>query len=110
MKHILIAEFKLESNGFAKGETTIQDYKNRNLVFGDEIFGFFKGVKNEIGGFLDYFSNKSDVVLHPAVAANAIPGPVPPEKFSIWCWSRFSRLTAPRSGWMPCCCPSMAPC
>lgn len=75
MKHILVAEFKLESNGFAKGETTIQDYKNRNLVFGDEIFSYFKGVKNEIGGFLDFFRDKEDVTLHPAVAANAIPGP-----------------------------------
>ena len=75
MKHILIAEFKLESNGFAKGETTIQDFKNRNLVFGDEIFSYFDGVKNEIGGFLDYFKDKKDVTLHPAVAANAIPGP-----------------------------------
>lgn len=75
MKHILIAEFKLESNGFAKGETTIQDYKNRNLVFGNDIFDYFKGVKNEIGGFLDYFRDKKDISLHPAVAANAIPGP-----------------------------------
>ena len=74
MKNILIAEFKHETNGFTKEPTTMEDYKNRNLVLGDEILDYFGNVRNEIGGFISFLRDKEDVTLLPAIAANATPG------------------------------------
>ena len=76
MKNIVIEEFKLETNRFTPGLTDEQAYRNRNLVFGEEMFSFFKGVKNETGAFLDVFSDKTDCRLIPSIGANAMPGPV----------------------------------
>ncbi len=74
MFHIMIAEFKLETNSFTKDMTTTKDYRNRNLNFGEEALSAFDGVHNEIGGFISFLKEKEDVEIIPAVAANATPG------------------------------------
>ena len=73
MKNILIAEFKHETNTFIKGSTGLSDFQSRNLLFGNKIIDYFKGNKNEIGGFIDFLSKYDDVNIIPSVAANACP-------------------------------------
>lgn len=75
MKTVLIAEFKQETNTFIAGHTTVEDFKARNLLVGDEILPYFQGNKNEIGAFISVLSQRDDVKIIPSVAANALPGP-----------------------------------
>ena len=82
MKNIVIAEFKHETNRFCPIPANETAYRNRNLIFGEEIFSYFKGVKNEIGGFLDVFRDREGFQLIPAIAGNAMPsGPVTMDMF-----------------------------
>jgi len=74
MKKIIIAEFKHETNSFTPSITDEQAFRNRNYLFGEEIIGRFTGVKNEIGAFLDFFSDRTDYCLIPTIAFNAQPG------------------------------------
>lgn len=77
MKNIVIAEFKHETNQFNPNPTDKAAYNRRNRFFGEEILERFKGVKNEIGAFLDTFRNLPEFRLIPTVAFNATPaGPV----------------------------------
>ena len=71
-KKILIAQFKHETNTFCSTKTGKQAFEFRNLKFGDEIFTFFRGVKVEVGGFIDVCESEGfDMV--PVVAADASP-------------------------------------
>ncbi len=74
MKHVIIAEFKHETNSFTPKITDEQAFRDRNYLFGDEIVKRFTGVKNETGGFLDFFRDKEDYHLIPSIAFNAQPG------------------------------------
>ncbi len=84
MKNIVIAEFKHETNSFSPHPTDVEAYKSRNCLFGEEIRGYFKGVRNEIGGFFDVFADKEGYRLIPAAALNAMPaGPVTMEVYNM---------------------------
>lgn len=74
MKHVVIAEFKHETNSFTPKITDKQAFKDRNYLFGNEVVERFTGVKNETGGFIDFFSDKEDYRLIPSIAFNAQPG------------------------------------
>lgn len=73
MYHVMIVQFKHETNTFKPEPTGIEDYRKRNLVFGSDIMTWFAGVREEMGGFLDGLQG-SDVDIIAPVAANAIPG------------------------------------
>ncbi len=50
---VLIAQFMHETNTFSKLATTLDDYRRRWLVEGDAMMGYFKGTRNEVGGYID---------------------------------------------------------
>lgn len=72
-KRLLVAEFKLETNSFSSSFTDLDSYRARYLKYGDEIIPHFKGVKGEVGGFLDACEAAGYEAL-PVIAANATPG------------------------------------
>ena len=75
MKKILVAEFKHETNRFSPGITTIETYKARNALVGEQaIRSHFAGAKNEITGLMDHFEGKEGFELLPVLAYNAMPG------------------------------------
>lgn len=74
MKNIIIAEFKHETNSFAFGLSDETAFRNKNYLTGDDILTYFKGVKSEVGAFLDFFEDKENYNLIPAMAFNAEPG------------------------------------
>ena len=77
MKNIVIAGFKHETNSFSPKPADEKAYREREYLFGDELFTHFRGVKNELGGFLDVLLEKEDIRLIPAMSFNAMPsGPV----------------------------------
>ncbi|HHY36850.1 MAG TPA: M81 family metallopeptidase, partial [Firmicutes bacterium] len=76
MKTVLIAEFKQETNTFVPGKTTMEDFRSRNLLEGEEILTYFQGYKNEMGAFLEVLSSRRDIRIIPSIAANAQPGPM----------------------------------
>lgn len=76
MKSVLIAEFKQETNTFIAGKTTLDHFKNRNLLTGNDILSYFHNNKNEIGAFITVLSERGDIRIIPSVAANALPGPM----------------------------------
>ena len=83
MKTIICAQFKQETNRYAKGVTGLVEYKQREYLFGDEeIRAAFQGTKNEFGGFFDVLDQESDCRLIPVCALNASPGPVTAQ--NIW--------------------------
>lgn len=69
---VYIAQFAHETNTFSRLPTTLDDYRRRWLLEGDEITPRFRGTRTEIGGLLDY-ADQSGWELIPGVAANATP-------------------------------------
>ncbi len=50
---VLIAQFMHETNTFSKLKTTLEDYRKRWLIEGEEMVPRFTGTKNEVGGYID---------------------------------------------------------
>src|SRR4030095_8337503 len=50
---VLIAQFMHETNTFSKLKTTLDDYRRRWLIDGEEMVPRFKGTRNEGGGQRD---------------------------------------------------------
>jgi microcystin degradation protein MlrC len=69
---VLIAQFMHETNTFSKLPTTLDDYRRRWLVEGEEMVPRFKGTRNEVGGYIDAASTYGWEPVY-AVAANATP-------------------------------------
>lgn len=83
MKTIICAEFKQESNRYAKGVSGVKEYKDREYFWDPEaIRKTFTGTKSELGGFFDVLDRESECNLIPVLALNASPGPVTAQ--SIW--------------------------
>ncbi len=83
MKTILCAQFKQETNRYAKGVSGLTEYMQREYFFGEEeIRAAFQGTKSEFGGFFDVLDQESSCRLVPVCALNASPGPVTAQ--SIW--------------------------
>ena len=83
MKTIICAQFKQESNRYAKGVSGLREYEQREYLFGeDALREAFQGTKNELGGFFDVLDQESDCWLVPVLALNASPGPVTEQ--TIW--------------------------
>ena len=71
-RRVYIAQFAHETNTFSRLPTTLDDYRRRWLLEGDEIAPRFRGTRTEIGGLLDY-ADQSGWELVAGVAANATP-------------------------------------
>ena len=83
MKTIICAEFKQESNRYAKGVSAEKEYRDREYFWdAAAIREAFTGTKSELGGFFDVFDGNPEYTLIPVVALNASPGPVTAQ--SIW--------------------------
>ena len=72
-KRLLVAEFKLETNSFSSTVTDLDAFRARYLKYGDEVIPYFRGVKGEVGGFIDMCEAAGYEML-PLIAANATPG------------------------------------
>jgi len=95
VKNIIIAEFKHETNRFSPTPADEGAFRKRFYLFGEDIFSYHRGVKGEMGGILDVFSDKSGYRLIPTISASAMPsGPVVKE---IYDRAMDTILTAIRS-------------
>jgi len=83
MKTIICAEFKQESNRYAKGVSGLKEYTEREYLFGEELLRqTFMGTRSELGGFFDVLDPQQSCRLVPVLGLNASPGPVTAQ--SIW--------------------------
>jgi len=83
MKTIICAEFKQETNRYAKGVSGLKEYTEREYLFGEEILRqTFTGTKSELGGFFDVLNKEPECKLVPVLGLNASPGPVTAQ--AIW--------------------------
>lgn len=91
---VLIAQFMHETNTFSVLPTTLDDYRRRWLVMGEELATRFAGTRTEIGGLLDAATQHGwDLV--PALAANATPsGRLTAQ---TWTWIRDAIVDAARA-------------
>src|SRR5262245_5291356 len=78
---VLIAGFMHETNTFSRLSTTLDDYRRRFLVEGEDMVPKFKGTRNEIGGFIDAVASHGWQPVY-VVAANATPS----GKLTKECW------------------------
>ena len=69
---VLIAQFMHETNTFSKLKTTLDDYRRRWLIEGEEMVPRFKGTRNEVGGYIDSAAKYGWEPVY-AAAANATP-------------------------------------
>ena len=69
---VLIAQFMHETNTFSKLPTTLEDYRKRWLIEGEEMVPRFTGTKNEVGGYIDSVKKYGWEPVW-AAAANATP-------------------------------------
>lgn len=96
MKVIITAEFKHETNRYCPGLTTMQDYKNRRaMFFGEDIYGNMKHIRNDMTCFAQFFGDKKDYCLVPAVALDTSPGA--PVEQSVWQLAKEAIVAAIRS-------------
>lgn len=99
MKTIICAQFKQESNRYAKGVSGLKEYMEREYLFGeDQLRNAFEGARNEIGGFFHVLDQEPDCMLVPIFALNASPGPVTDQ--IIWDQVREALLNAIET--LPC--------
>ncbi|WP_158096024.1 M81 family metallopeptidase [Cloacibacillus sp. An23] len=79
-KHtVAIVEFKHETHTFCSYKTTIEDFRSRYLLYGDEILNVLGGTKTEMAGFIDACQEAGFDIL-PVIAANATPGGIVSQK------------------------------
>lgn len=71
--HVLTGVFVHESNTFKKGETTLQDFRDDVLDLGQVALDRFRGVNEELAGFIDV-AEEADWRLTHTVSAHATPG------------------------------------
>ncbi|MBR6793428.1 MAG: M81 family metallopeptidase [Clostridia bacterium] len=92
MKVILTGEFMQETNRYAKGLTKLENFKIRNLTYGEEaIRARYMGSKSEISAFFDVFDPRTDYRFAAPVTLSASPGPVVAQEM----WELFmNELTA----------------
>src|SRR5690625_4058299 len=77
LKRIGIAFFYHESHSFTPMITTLDHFYNEAYVKGEEIFEHYTGTRTEVGGFIDYFKEKTNSVeLVPLLCAAATPSGV----------------------------------
>jgi microcystin degradation protein MlrC len=69
MPKILIAECKQEVSTFNPHLSGYDDFKVRR---GEEILAYHRAVRNEVGGALSVFDERSDVEVVPAYSAHFI--------------------------------------
>ena len=69
---VLIAQFMHETNTFSKLKTTLEDYRKRWLIEGEEMVPRFTGTRNEVGGYIDSVKKYGWEPVW-AAAANATP-------------------------------------
>lgn len=83
-KKILILGFKHETNSFCPKKADMEAYRNNIFQVGEEVLLKQKGLRTEIGGFLDVFEKYDDFELIPSVCLNASPsGPVTSEMYNF---------------------------
>ena len=68
MFNIVIAGFAHETNTFSTKKADREAFQRRNLVF-DDVVNKYRGVKMEVGGFIDELEKYDDVNIIPAFAA-----------------------------------------
>jgi microcystin degradation protein MlrC len=71
--HVLTGVFVHESNTFKKGETSLRDFRDDVLDLGQIAVDRFRGVNEELAGFLDVAETCGWQMTH-TVSAHATPG------------------------------------
>ena len=71
---IAVAAFSIESNSFAHGQTTLDDFKKQIFFVGEDITRDCAGPTVELAGAWDVFS-KSGVEILPTLVATSSPRP-----------------------------------
>lgn len=76
-KKILVVKFIHETNSFCPVKADEKAFRNMSFLEGEEMFEKNRGVRNELGAFLDVFDKYDDFELVPSVSLDATPsGPV----------------------------------
>ena len=76
-KKILIVKFMHETNSFCPKKADEKAFRNMCFFEDEEMFEKSRGVRNELGAFLDVLEKYDDFELVPSVALDATPsGPV----------------------------------
>src|SRR5690606_35485018 len=77
MKRIGIAFFYHESHSFTPMITEIEHFENEAYLLGEDIIRHYEGTKTEVGGFIDYLSErKEEIEIVPLLCASAVPSGV----------------------------------
>ena len=83
MYRILIGSANHETNTFGPTPTGLQEFRNRTLLFGDEIPARFRGTHSPIGGFIEVLEAQGMEIVY-SIAAEAMPsGTVTREAFEF---------------------------
>jgi len=85
VKKLLVAEFRHETDSFCPQKADMEAYRQRALHVGrEEMENAYRGVRNELGAFLDVFDKRDDVRLIEVLGMAAMPsGPVTAEVYEF---------------------------
>ncbi len=73
MKKIVIAQFCHETNSFNPKKADKKAFENYRWQVGAELIEKQRGVSTDLGGFIDYIENFSDITLIPTVGLETMP-------------------------------------
>lgn len=80
---IFIAGFFHETMTFSKEKTTLEHFKNRQFARGDELYQSCKGIKNDIGAFIDTIEKNKFEAIYSLRAGATPSGLVDREVYDI---------------------------
>lgn len=72
-KRILTLQFRHETNSFNPSLTDKKAFENFRFLEGEDFFASQRGIKTEMGAYLDVFEKRDDVELVPTVGLCAMP-------------------------------------
>ena len=72
-KNILTLMFRHETNVFSPHKATRESFRKLTDLSGEGVLTEFRGVRTEVGAFIEVFGNREDIELIPTVALYSIP-------------------------------------
>jgi microcystin degradation protein MlrC len=82
MRRVAVARIFQETSSFSARRTTLEDFRQFGLHFGEDVFKVSAGLRDEIGGFLEMAQRDGDIELIPVMwAVGWTGGPVTQDTF-----------------------------
>ena len=103
MPRVLLAGLQMEANSFARGTTTLDDFRAQTFAVGDEIHRDVVGPRSELAGAMDVLAAAGCEFVRPSSAQSGPRPPSRPRSCARSCGSPSRRATGASTAPTSCC-------